>query len=367
MHKKAISRKGPTTRRSLSPFSTSVIPTHSLSALPDPLVGGATAFEFLDQETMELLRIFQDGISTWMDLFDHSMTYQREGSRRALDSSLIRESICSLSAKQLELTANRSVWASVAARRYGTSLRLLINACASETADQDEILMATILLASVELLAAPGSDHRRHLSGAGTLVKSRKIDANCIGLDQASFWIFARLDILSGLINECPTVLLPHEWNVSWTEGEHDEGRLGNHMMWLCSRAVNLVFGIHPPAFDNDVWTDLMGTVDAWFEELPRACKGVPTGVTDQFGFEEWWFPVPAGAAAMATYHLTKLLLLGEHRQRADFPFFERDEVISSIQYHATRIGSIGSSKISDSALVQTVQPLYFGTSQPIC
>ncbi|KAF1988452.1 hypothetical protein K402DRAFT_391684 [Aulographum hederae CBS 113979] len=363
--KDAPSRERDQTSHSLSTWDVFNL---SPSSLPRPLPAGATAsdtVDILDQETVELLRAFQGGIATWMDLFDHSMSYQREGSRLALRSTLIRESICSISSKQLELVGNRSLWAPVAARRYGKSLRLLIDACADGDADQQEVLMATILLCSVELLAAPESDHKRHLFGAATLVKSRKIDASSTGLDRASFWLYARLDLAMGLMNECPTVLSSDDWNASWTEHESNEDNLGNHMLWLCSRIVNFVFGTHPSASERengDAWRRLMEAVDAWFERIPAVCMGSSYGVQDQFGFEEWWFPVPAAAAAIATYHEAKLLLPAEHRQRTKFevPFPGHGDPDSRVQDHASKIGSIGISKSPDAALVQAVQLLYF-------
>lgn len=299
-----------------------------------------------------------------MDLFDHNLHYQREVLRRAWTSSLIRKSICALSAKQLELISERHVWTSVVAKRYGESLRLLINACADPNAEQKDIFTATTLLSSVELLFGPGSDHQKHLLGGATLIKSRNINATCSGLERACFWLFVRHDLAMALINECPTLIHPDEWNVSWSESSTEEDELGNHIIWLCSRIANFVFGIHSSASrrqNADIAGGLMEAIDAWFERVPQACKGVPCRTLDRGGLEQLWFPVPAAPAMMATYHEAKLLLLGELRERVKLDFTGYPDVASQIQYHAMRIASIGTSKIHDGPLVQAVQPLYFG------
>ncbi|KAI1454138.1 hypothetical protein F4805DRAFT_333930 [Annulohypoxylon moriforme] len=327
-----------------------------------PVASNAKLLTSLDPETAELLRVYQGGIATWMDLYDFSLTYQRDTLRLALSSALIRESICALSAKQLELTRERFVWASVAARRYGESLRLLIDACADSNADQQEVLMATILLSSVELLAAPGPDHKRHLYGANSFVKSRKIDATCKGIDRASFWIYARQDLAMSLMNECPTLLPPANWNVSWSRNRVED-EMGNNMVWLCSCVTSFVFGGRPSALGNenfDEFRRLMEALDAWFENAPQTCKGVSCGTPDHDVFEELWFPVSAAAAAMATYHEAKLLMLGEYREKFAPPFPECGDVGPQLQYHSMRIASIAISKISDGAFVNTLQPLYF-------
>lgn len=326
------------------------------SARLEILTAGSTSLDTLDPESMKLLQVYQKGIASWLDLFDDSLSYQREVPQRALVSPLIRESICALSAKQLELINECHAWTAIAAQRYGESLRLLIKACREPDADEQDILTATILLSSVELLASPGSDHKRHLSGASAIIRCRKINATCTGLDRAAFWIYARQDLAVALMNECSTSLSPTDWAVSWSESKAIEHGMGNHILWLCSCVVNFIFGSQSDSREQDnLQQELSTAVDEWFERVPWTLQGVACGKTDQFGFMELWFPLPVAAAAMATYHQIRILLLtkSEESDKLSFP--------NEIQYHAMQIGSIGTSNIADGSLVQIVHPLFYG------
>lgn len=316
---------------------------------------------YLDVESVHLLRIYQNGIATWMDLFDHSLSYRREVLSRALTSPLILHSICALGARQLALVEKSSTWMNISSNRYGKALRLLIDACVDENAKREELLTATILLSSVELLTAPGGDYKKHLFGATTLIKSAKVNASSTGLFRAAFWIYARQDVAMALVNECPTYLSPDEWDVSWSEMGDEEDILASHMLWLLNRTINFVFaspGLPSERREFDSWSKLMAEIDRWYELLPAACKGVPYGQSTREGFRQIWFAVPAAPAALATYHEAKLLLLAE-----DSPFTTppRENIHDQIQYHASQIVSIAMSDLPDGALVQTVQPLYFG------
>lgn len=130
----------------------------------------------MDSEAAELLKRYQAGVAAWMDLFDHGMSYQRDVMQRVFSSQLLLQSACTLTAKQLSIVNSGQVWAPVVARYHGETLRDLIHLLADPTACQDNALTAITLLSSYELLAAPGAEHKRHLLGAMTLIKTRGIN-----------------------------------------------------------------------------------------------------------------------------------------------------------------------------------------------
>ncbi|PVH75722.1 hypothetical protein DL98DRAFT_657920 [Cadophora sp. DSE1049] len=308
----------------------------------------------------ELLHNYQRGIGAWMDLFDHGLNYQREVVRRAYSSQLIMQALCALSSKQLSMVTPGEVWHAAAGRYYGESLRLLISALVDATSSQQDALLATILLSSYELLASPGLDHRRHVLGAVTLIKKHDFTARSKSLERASFWVYARLDIALALINECPTMLGPEEWNVSWAEQEMEEDGLANQMLWILAKVIAFTFreGQVLPEADLSFRSELLVEMNTWFEALPPSVKGVSYGPPSRDGFVKHWFAVPVSAAAMFTYHLANLLLLGEG---VNCSIQKDDHSQAAIQYHAHYIGDICQSDIADAALVQGVQPLYYG------
>ena len=106
-------------------------------------------------------------------------------------------------------------------------------------------MTATILLSSYEMIAAQGQEHRRHFYGALMLIKTHGICARSVGLDKANFWIYIRHEIVVALVNESKLLLSPNEWNASFRDGETEEDLLGNQLLWLLARAIDLVYAKH--------------------------------------------------------------------------------------------------------------------------
>lgn len=72
-----------------------------------------------------LLDEYRKGLATWMDLFDHSGTYQREIARRSLGSELLLTCVCAFTARQLGLLASGEIWVPIATKYYTQVLNLL--------------------------------------------------------------------------------------------------------------------------------------------------------------------------------------------------------------------------------------------------
>src|SRR5699024_2687025 len=123
---------------------------------------------------------------------------------------------CALTARQVSMVDRAELWKSAAVEYYAESLHHLITTLGLSASSPEDTLPATILLSSYELLVLPGLDHRRHVSGALTLIKSYGCKASSQGLVEAAFWVYARQDLAMALVHECPTMLPPEEWGVSW-------------------------------------------------------------------------------------------------------------------------------------------------------
>lgn len=251
----------------------------------------------LQEETAELLRIYQQGIGTWMDILDHSLTFQREVLRCALSSPLLLHAICALSAKQMSLTEDESRWEPIASQHYGESLGLLIRGLTLEETSRDIILSATIFLCSYELLTLPGTDYQRHLFGGRTLIEAAgNAEFNISNLDRASFWIYARQDVSLALIHECPTLIPPREWPALPPTNDKQEDNLAKRILWLLARVIEFKFtrcnDTSPRTLEGLIST--ISEMDAWWEGVPSYARGIE--VEDESGseFTQTWFYVPS-------------------------------------------------------------------------
>ena len=253
----------------------------------------------LTAETAYLLHAYQNksGVARWMDLFDREATYQRAVARRVLRSELLLRCVCAFTAKHLSLLDAGEIWKPAAARYYGESLRMLIELLGSG-GPQDDALTATMLLCSFEMIAAQGSEHRRHFFGAMMLITTHGINACSVGINRANFWIYIRHEIVVALNNESSLLLSPDTWNVNWREDETEEDALGNQVLWLLGRAINLTYAKHPrtgePMGTVTERRDLLRDTDLWFDKLPLAFQGVKYGDETDDGLSRLYFAVPA-------------------------------------------------------------------------
>ncbi|KAL9112412.1 MAG: hypothetical protein Q9227_003254 [Pyrenula ochraceoflavens] len=244
----------------------------------------------IDAETAYLLNQFKTGIATWMDIFDHNCTYQREVSRRALESELIFKCVCAFTAKQLSVVGDGGpVWSTVAARNYGEALKILIQQL-SELGPHSDALTAVIMLSSYEMIAAQGQEHRSHYHGAITLVKSLGINAQSSGIDKANFWIYVRHEIFVALGNESPLFFNANEWKVDWQSEDKEEDALGNRLLWLAGQTIDYVFN-RDTRIEEAV---LLAALESWYAGLSTAFTGVRFGSLTEEGLSQMYFAIPA-------------------------------------------------------------------------
>jgi hypothetical protein len=339
-----------------SPLDNILTPTTSTSPPTTVNSSGSSERTSLSSESAFLLQTYVKTVATWMDLFDYSHTYQLKVPQLALASPLLFHCVCAFTANHLVLS-NRSLnasWKLVAARHYGQALRLLITAL--EVPFCETAMTGSMLLLSYEVHGAIRSeDYRRHFLGLTMLIKSHGITAQSKGTDGANFWIYCRHEIAVALANERPLVLDPSEWGVSWQEGETREDILGNHLMWILARVINLVFGpggaeeTSRPAREA-----FLQELEAWRAGLSECFIGIPYGDADDDGFRKIYFTVTAAAAAAFWYHITHILLYAE-------PTLQDESYLPLIQDQAMRTTNITISDFPAALKVFSTHGLYYG------
>lgn len=322
---------------------------------PNHINSSPVGTKLISSEGAFLLQTYVKTVATWMDLFDHSSTYQLKVPPLALASPLLFHAVCAFTANHLALsnTSLNASWKLVAVRHYGQALRLLIDAL--EVPFSETAMTGSMLLLSYEVHGAIRSeDYRRHFLGLTMLIKSHGITAQSCGTDLANFWIYCRHEIAVALANERPLVLDPADWVVSWKEDEGREDVLGNQMMWILARVINLVFG--PDGADNSKGAreGFLQELEAWRTGLSPCFIGIPYGDTDDDGFRKIYFTVTAAAAAAFWYHIAHILLYAE-------PVLQDDSYIPLIQDEAMKITNITISDFPAALKVFSTHGLYYG------
>jgi hypothetical protein len=310
----------------------------------------------ISSEGAFLLQTYVKTVATWMDLFDHSSTYQLKIPPLALASPLLFHCVCAFTANHLALS-NKSLnasWKLVAVRHYGQALRLLIDAL--EIPFCETAMTSSMLLLSYEIHGAIKSeDYRRHFLGLTMLIKSHGITARSTGTDRANFWIYCRHEIAVALANERPLILNPEEWAVSWQEGEGREDVLGNQMMWFLARIINVVFGPDGATDASRPAREVfLQELETWRASLSPCFIGIPYGDADEDGFRKIYFTVTAAAAAAFWFHIAHILLYTE-------PILQDKDYIPLIQDQAMKITNITISDFPAALKVFSTHGLYYG------
>ncbi|KAH7080276.1 hypothetical protein BKA63DRAFT_506084 [Paraphoma chrysanthemicola] len=309
----------------------------------------------LTSETAFLLQTYVRTVATWMDVFDHDSTYQLRVPQQVLTSPLLFHCVCAFTANHLALSnaSSNPSWKFVAVKHYGEALRLLIQALSMP--DQEHALTASMILLSYELHEALRSeDYRRHFLGLTTLIRSRGITAQCTGTDRANFWIYVRHEIALAISSEKPLVLDPDEWAVTWIEGEAREDVLGNHVVWILARVINLIFSEEGrSAITRPTRQAFLHELEAWRAGLSDTFVGIPYGETDEEGFQKVYFPVTAAAAAAFWYHVVHVLLYAE-------PTLQDESYVPLIQEQVMKITNISISDFPAALKVFSSHGLFY-------
>lgn len=253
----------------------------------------------LTEETGALLRLYQNGIGEWMDVFDHSHTYKNDVVMYSLSSPLLMHAVCALPAKQMSLVDNKFLWEPVSSRFYGKSLSLLIKELTEQSTDSQLVLAATIMLGSYELLTQPGIDYQRHLYGAHTLILSRNIREDGTLFEKASFWIYARQDVALALVNERPTLTPPAKWPAITADAAPVEEWFGKRILWLLARVIEAKFTAKIEKWSRaelGKFESLVSEIDLSWAALPSHVRGVHMKHTffEEEGLSRVWFHVPS-------------------------------------------------------------------------
>jgi hypothetical protein len=310
----------------------------------------------LTPETAYLLQTYVRTVATWMDLFDFLSTYQLRVPQLVLKSPLLFHCVCAFTANHLALsnTSSNPAWHIMAVKHYGEALRLLIEALSMP--EHEHALTASMMLLSYELHAALRSeDYRRHFLGLTTLIRSRGITAQSIGTDRANFWIYVRHEIALAMSSEKQLVLDPSEWAVTWVEGETREDVLGNHVVWILARVVNLIFTPHGrSSASRNEREAFLHELEVWRAGLSDTFVGIPYGDKDEEGFCKMYFPVTAAAAAAFWYHVVHILLYAE-------PSLQDESFLPLIQEQAMQTTNIAISDFPAALKVFSSHGLFYG------
>ncbi|OAP60976.1 hypothetical protein AYL99_05980 [Fonsecaea erecta] len=332
--------------------------------LPVPSAGLPLLAASITPRTAFLLRTYETGIATWMDVFDCSLSYQQGLLQLVPQSPLLLNSTCALAARQLSLITDPQTWTPVAEQHYGESLSMLRSTLEKASMNAEHALVATILLSSYELLAFPGLNYHRHFRGAKSFVEALEAYKSPKRMTRASFWIYARHEVGQALNLERPPMLDPTRWpkqDLLHTENVGEDVYC-NDALRLCAEVIHLIFGSQPLRRGKkwvNQWSCLHEEWESWIQEAPKILLGQE--YLDRASRRRYWFPRSCFASALCFYHVCQVFLLTHRPQALPTTSRQTSGVVleQQIQQHAQTVIDVALSDMPDGVQVVMMQPVF--------
>lgn len=293
----------------------------------------------------------------------------------------------------------------------------------------DDLMAATAILCEYEAIDSSGEAWQRHLNGTKSLLDIAEVGMKPLDHIQISkrkprfsrsrraiFWNFARQDFAAALITESPARLdvnnhqlwrdagleldaqgriIPNQgtW-IEYSEGglAMREDMLSNGLILILSKICNYLANaeslqpqpagisareLHTngsPALWGITqqellrrWTVLFDEVEAWRTNLPDTFKPIGRSRSTNGLFDEVWFGVGMCAAAMANYHMARILLLINKPQESTMTrttvylrMGDYRNIVPECEWHSREIVGIALSRPETAVRIFLILPLFF-------
>ncbi|KAF5661765.1 hypothetical protein FHETE_8300 [Fusarium heterosporum] len=391
--------------------------------------------------TLYLIKHYKEGPGTWFDIFDTGCYFSGKVPVKAATSPLLKSSICAISAKHLlrlnktQTSQNHCLdprwrgydWLYESAKHYSEAIRHLKTAVDLQTYENDlsekeDMLAAVAILCIYELMDAPGTAWRAHLSALPLFKPTENVShpATPVVIPRTAIqgpilWSLARQDLLCAFISETQTrldlkdvrlwqnaglattedgTLMPFSPLCSAdirTSADIEEDTKSNELTWLIGKLSNhltsgdainptdyaLPLGQRPPIGVTqerllERWKMLMAEFKKWYESLPTtftpyARTPYPYTPRSCFNsFEQIWYELPICAATMQNYHMAMILLLVNQPQESTFVRSTVSARLNSyrrvqkdVHVHAREICGVGLADPSEPVRANSVQALF--------
>ncbi|KAK9418070.1 hypothetical protein SUNI508_08499 [Seiridium unicorne] len=263
-----------------------------------------------DCEEAFLFQYFVREIAPLFDLCDNLRHFAKVVPKRAPFCPPLLNAMLATSAKRLSRIGNMDTL--TVDRYYQECLRSLIPSLSSETAVQDEnLLAATVILRYMEEtdVAFSASGSQSHHIGTRVFLAAQENNDEFSGLRLASFWIALRQEIFMAFIHSRPVHASLLSKNIAPVlEGSGDECSYANKVILHCAYCIQFCFGSQEQR--PSVWNELSNYLDQWNDNKPWCFESMSPEEADDARFlPEIIYVSDEVLTGMQHYYLGRLVL----------------------------------------------------------
>lgn len=316
----------------------------------------------LKDHEFDIFQRFVTGISLWIDLFDARRHFSTLIPHLALHNEGLMKAVLALGARHLSIKPKHSGEASLdrtsAVQYYYETLQYLQSAMRFTSYKNSDELLATVLVVSMyEMIDGAGKGWERHLKGVFWIQRSREINGESGGLEQAVWWAWLRQDVWAAFREHrrCFSFFRP-------TKSYHDMDMwdMASRVVYILAQAVNYSSKEEKDEEFNQRLmrgNTLLNMLAEWRQSISVHFSPLPVEGPSNRAFRPKWIHPPAFGVSLQMYNMARILL-SIHQPSAGgyLELLTRDKVI---QECVDEIGGIAMKLSDDASRLMSTQCLF--------
>ncbi|EMD01012.1 hypothetical protein BAUCODRAFT_60938 [Baudoinia panamericana UAMH 10762] len=324
----------------------------------------AEAVQLKDHE-YDIFQRFVTGVSLWIDLFDPLKHFSTFVPHLALQNEGLMKAILALGARHLSIKPSNSGEANVdrtaAVQYYYETLQYLQSAMRYTSYKNSLELLATVLVVSTyEMIDGQGKGWERHLKGVFWIQRSRDINGESGGLEQAIWWAWLRQDMWAAFRERrrCfsffkPTK--PYQLMDMWD--------MASRVVYILAQSVNYSSEEEKQQGEGDLEgrilraNTLLNMLEEWRSSISVHFEALPVEGPSNRAFRPLWVHPPALGTSLQMYSMARILLLIHQPAAGGYlEYLRRDKIITEC---IDTIGGIALKLTDDASRLMSTQCMF--------
>lgn len=319
----------------------------------------------LKDHEYDMFQRFVTGVSQWIDLFDPLKHFSTFVPHLAIHNEGLMKAVLALGARHLSIKPLNSGEANIdrtaAVQYYYETLQYLQSAMRFTSYKNSLELLATVLVVSTyEMIDGAGKGWERHLKGVFWIQRSRDINGESGGLEQAIWWAWLRQDVWAAFRERrrCFSFFKP-------TKPYHlmDTWDMASRIVYILAQSVNYSSEEEKQIGESDLANRilranaLLNMLDEWRNSISIHFEPLPVEGPSNRAFRPLWINPPAFGTSIQMYSMARILLLINQPAAGGYlEYLTRDKTITEC---IDMIGGIALKLTDDASRLMSTQCLF--------
>lgn len=310
-----------------------------------------------DEEKFDLFKTYLFEVARWLDIFVGDRQFGIIIPQLAQNDRALMCSIYAIASKTKSKSTNH---VDITRGFSDTSLQCLYYLVSKRPNSAN--LATCINLCLIEMMSSSPRKWRNSLEGCSALLISQEINGFSGNIQQAIFWLHARLDVLAAVISEEATLIPPKQW-LPYIDSTHGTKELfvksnytaydyANYVVYLCAKIMYLITQAYSDY--SREWETLWRELTDWYSERPEIFKTISSLERNPFPYI--LHVNESISSAMQFFHMGAILLI---QNKPRLHKMQDGPIKTSLIWHAKQICAIAANNSECINFISALQPLW--------